>query len=48
MPNNKKIHMAGLAAVCWAMSKTRNNVCFEKAPIKSPTEIVCLASSFID
>jgi hypothetical protein len=38
--------MVGLAAVCWALWKTRN-VCFEKKMIKSPTEIVCMAVSFL-
>jgi hypothetical protein len=37
-----------LSAVCWAMWKTRNVVYFEKKSIKSPTVIVCVASSFID
>jgi hypothetical protein len=36
-----------MLAVCWAIWKTRNAVYFEKKPLKSPTEIVCLASSFI-
>nr|TKW15340.1 hypothetical protein SEVIR_5G231500v2 [Setaria viridis] len=36
MPQNKNIHF-----------KTRNAVCFEKKQIKSPTEVICLASSFI-
>jgi hypothetical protein len=47
MPANNKIHVAGLTAVCWAIWKTRNAVCFEEKSLKSPTEIVCLASSFI-
>jgi hypothetical protein len=47
MPANNKIHVAGLTAVCWAIWKTRNAVCFEEKSVKSPTEIVCLASSFI-
>ena len=40
--------MIGLAAFCWAIWKTRNNICFEKKLISSPTEIVCLASSFLN
>jgi len=39
--------MVGLAAICWSIWRSRNNVCFEKKKIRSPTEIICLASSFI-
>jgi len=37
----------GLAPICWAIWKTRNKACFEKRMISSPTEIICLASSFL-
>ena len=37
----------GLAAVCWAIWRTRNSVCFYEKKVKSPTEIVCLICSFI-
>jgi hypothetical protein len=47
MPECKKIHFVGLASICWAIRKTRNLVCFEGKIVKSLTEIVCLASSFI-
>ncbi|RCV19170.1 hypothetical protein SETIT_3G362800v2 [Setaria italica] len=43
----KKFFMAGLSAICWPLWKSRNSVCFDRKTIKSPTEIVCLASSFI-
>ena len=39
--------MIGLAAICWAIWTTRNNSCFEKKSIRSPTEIVCSTSSFL-
>jgi hypothetical protein len=39
--------MVGLSAVCWALWKTRNAICFDKKRIRSPTEIICLASSFL-
>ena len=39
--------MIGLAPICWAIWKTRNNNCFEQKLISSPMEIVCLASSFL-
>jgi len=43
----KKIHMIGLAAICWAIWRMRNSVFFEDKKCRSPTEIICLASSFI-
>nr|TKW33031.1 hypothetical protein SEVIR_2G206300v2 [Setaria viridis] len=39
--------MVGLAAVCWAIWKARNSVCFDKKIIRSPTEIICSASLFL-
>ena len=47
MPMVGKFHFVGLAAICWAIWKTRNSICFDKKMIRSPTEIICLASSFI-
>jgi len=47
MPTGSKFHMVGLAAICWAIWRAHNNICFEKKLIRSPTEIVCLASSFL-
>ena len=40
----KKNYMVGLSAICWL---TRNNFSFEGKLIRSPTEVICLASSFI-
>jgi hypothetical protein len=45
--NYKKIHFVGLSAICWAVWKIRNATHFEKNSVRSPTEIICLASSFI-
>ena len=48
LPNKKGSHMIGLASICWAIWKSRNKCCFEKKKlIGSPTEIICLASSFL-
>ena len=47
LPNRKHFHIIGLAAICWALWTTRNDSCFEKKAIRSPTEVVCSASSFI-
>jgi hypothetical protein len=47
MANGSIFHMVGLAAVVWAIWRARNNICFEKKFIRSPTEIICSALSFI-
>jgi hypothetical protein len=47
MHNYKKVHMVGLSAICWAVWKSRNAIHFEKKAIRSPTEIICLASSLM-
>jgi mannosylglycoprotein endo-beta-mannosidase len=47
MHNYKKVHMVGLSAICWAVWKSRNAIHFEKKAIRSPTEIICLASSLL-
>ena len=44
LPNHKHFHSVGLAAICWAIWRARNLSCFEQKRIKSPTEIVCMAS----
>jgi hypothetical protein len=44
MPHHKKIHFTGLSAICRAIWKIRNSICFDKKVMKSPTEIVCSAS----
>jgi hypothetical protein len=30
LPRGKSVYMLGLVAICWAIWKTRNAVCFEK------------------
>jgi hypothetical protein len=39
--------MVGLAAICRAIWQARNNVCFERKKIRSPTEITWSTSSFL-
>jgi len=48
LPNRKQFHMIGLTAICWAILTARNNSCFEKKSIGSPTKIVCSISSFLN
>jgi len=47
LQHSKQFHMVGLAAICWAIWKARNNICFEKKIIRS-TEIVCSVISFLN
>ncbi|KAF8700468.1 hypothetical protein HU200_013055 [Digitaria exilis] len=47
LPGGGKFHMVGLAAVVWSIWKARNNNCFENKKIRSPTEIICIVSSFV-
>ena len=41
------VFMLGLAAICWAIWRTRNAVIFEKKFIKHPCEIICSACAFM-
>jgi hypothetical protein len=47
LPQAPSMHTVGLATVVWAIWRTRNNVCFNKKKMRSPTEIVCLICSFL-
>ena len=47
LPQGAVMHTVGLAAVCWAIWRSRNAVCFENKRVKSPTEIVCMICSFL-
>ncbi|KAF8691945.1 hypothetical protein HU200_039996 [Digitaria exilis] len=39
--------MVDLASFCWAIWKTRNDICFDRKRVRSPTEVVCTLSSFL-
>lgn len=43
----KDIGIVGVSAICWALWKPRNNVCFENIVIKSLVENVCHARALI-
>lgn len=42
LPKYKLMHAVSIAAVCWAIWKTRNAVCFDNKKVQSPIEIVCV------
>ena len=47
LPNGGLVHTFGLAAICWAIWKSRNRACFDKKMIKHLAEILIQASAFI-
>lgn len=47
LPLGKKFHVCGAAAICWAIWKARNKVCFDKIMIKNPLDIVYHACALI-
>lgn len=47
MPYGKKFHAIGIAAICWAIWKMRNKVCFEDKRIHDPATILCYACALI-
>jgi hypothetical protein len=47
LPAGKQFHTLGIAAICWAIWKTRNKCCFEGRKIKNPAEIICYACALM-
>jgi hypothetical protein len=47
LPAGKKFHTAGIAAICWAIWKARNKVCFENKVILNPISIICHACALM-
>jgi hypothetical protein len=43
----EKVYMLGLAAVCWAIWRARNDVCYEKKVIKNPIVILYSGCTFM-
>jgi hypothetical protein len=48
LPGGENVHMLGLAAVCWAIWKAQNRVCFNRKPLKHVSEIVFFALAFMN
>ena len=48
LPFGEKIHAIGIAAICWAIWKTRNSVCFEGKVVTSPITTIYQAGLFFD
>jgi hypothetical protein len=41
------MYMVDLGAICWAIWKVRNRMCFEKKQIKNPIEIMFSVCAFL-
>jgi hypothetical protein len=37
----------GIAAICWAIWKTRNRACFDEKILRNPAEIICYACALM-
>lgn len=44
----RSIILGGIAAICWAIWKSRIKACFERKIIKNPLEIICHACELMD
>jgi hypothetical protein len=44
----EKFHALGIVAICYAIWKTRNNVCFEGKTVTSLISIICYACSLME
>jgi hypothetical protein len=47
LPVGSNLHIVGIAALCWAIWKTRNNACFEGKLISSPVGLICYMCAFL-
>ena len=47
LSHRQNFHAIGIAAICWAIWKTRNNICFQGKKVTSPITIICHACSLI-
>jgi hypothetical protein len=47
LPVGFHLHIVGIAALCWAIWKTRNKACFENKFISSPVSIICYMCAFL-
>jgi hypothetical protein len=47
LPLGSNLHIVGIAALCWAIWKTRNNACFEGKLISSSVGLICFMCAFL-
>jgi L-asparaginase/Glu-tRNA(Gln) amidotransferase subunit D len=44
---SSNVQIAGMAAIYWAIWKTRNNSCFERKTLKNPNNLIFLDVAFL-
>jgi hypothetical protein len=44
---SRNVQIAGVAVICRAIWKTRNNSCFERKHLKNTADLICLAAAFM-
>ena len=47
LPDGSPVYNFGLAAICWAIWKSRNRACFDKKMVKNPIEILIQACAYM-
>jgi hypothetical protein len=47
LPGYDDLYMVGIAAICWAVWKTRNKVTFDKHQMRTPCEVMFLWSALL-
>jgi len=47
LPKGKKFHMWGVSAICWAIWKAINKICFDGKKFNNPIEIICHACALM-
>jgi uncharacterized membrane protein HdeD (DUF308 family) len=47
LPVGSNLHIVGIAALCWAIWKTRNNACFKGKLISSLLGLICYMCAFL-
>ena len=47
LPNGGSIHIFGLASICWAIWKRRNDACFNNKALRSPFEVLTYACALM-
>jgi hypothetical protein len=48
LPHGQKFHAIGIAAICWTVWKTRNNICFQGKNVTSPIMLCMFAYLLLD
>jgi hypothetical protein len=47
LPGRTNLHVICVAALCWAIWKTRNRACFDGKTLSNPVELICYMCVFL-